>query len=182
MRPARHRRDPIAQVVEHRANTLCGVPEYLAPEVVTAAGHALAVDLWALGVLIFELATKRSLFSKAGEDAGDLPRLFARIARPEPTLKRVWSATHSYASLVAGLLQVRPDDRLGRRHEGFGELWAHRFFRGLDPARDLGGDRAPWTPPPLSGLRETEEDPLLDVEDAGADDATLPPLAFLASY
>merc|ERR1719329_670753 len=48
--------------------TFCGTLDYLAPEMITGAGHDESVDMWTMGVLLYELLTGQSPFGSQNKE------------------------------------------------------------------------------------------------------------------
>ena len=42
---------------DEKRTTVCGTPIYLAPEIIDETGHDEKVDVWCIGILLFELST-----------------------------------------------------------------------------------------------------------------------------
>lgn len=57
-----------SSIAQGDRNTYCGTPDYCAPEVLTGEVQNEKIDIWALGVLLFELLTGMSPFAPKGEN------------------------------------------------------------------------------------------------------------------
>ena len=45
-----------------RKRTLCGTPNYIAPEVLTKKGHSYEVDIWSIGCIMYTLLVGKPPF------------------------------------------------------------------------------------------------------------------------
>ncbi|XP_015516563.2 serine/threonine-protein kinase polo [Neodiprion pinetum] len=97
----------LATKLEHdgeRKKTLCGTPNYIAPEILMKSGHSYEVDIWSIGCIMYTL-----LVGKPPFETSSLRETYARI-------KQVQYKTPAFLSkaamnMIANMLQGNPTKR-----------------------------------------------------------------------
>lgn len=112
--------------VKHKTWTMCGTPEYLAPEIIRSMGHGKGVDWWTVGIFLFEMLASYTPFYGRGDDLA----MYDRICKGK--FKFPSHFQKESKSLIKGLLQPRPTSRLGVVKGGASKIKNHPFFRGFD--------------------------------------------------
>ncbi|KAK3843696.1 MAG: hypothetical protein J3R72DRAFT_107749 [Linnemannia gamsii] len=105
--------------------TICGTPEFMAPEILEEVPYDRAVDWWAYGVLMYEMLLGRAPFSGEEED-----EIYDSIMDDEPLFPHGFGRNEQ--ALLQSLLVKVPHARLGAGPGDAEEIKAHAYFRDVN--------------------------------------------------
>lgn len=126
------------------AETMCGSPLYMAPEILSGEKYDAKADLWSVGAVLFEMIAGKTPFH--GENHLDLLRNIKTKAVRLPANVRI---SREFVKLLKLLLDRKPRNRAGFR----------AFFEASEACVALGCNGAPAVPPSTQTMVDATKHP-----------------------
>ena len=106
---------------DYKRTTVCGTPIYLSPEMINNTGHDEKVDIWCIGVLLFELMTGVQPWKGTDVNTVKMNILRLKINWPKNMDRKA-------ADLISRILRYNPEERISLEN-----MLMHPFFTQFFP-------------------------------------------------